>query len=248
MGIETLSGDKVAEALRAQGFSEEQIQATVGVYSEAKYAPKKKKIKPTIYYESDKVFERFPADPGITLRYMNGDDIKRIAPKIIQVAKALILEEDLDFDSAEQMLSEMSPMAFISKLLGYIIEADGDDYPEWMFAVIEEIAILTSNPDKDFVFTPGDFVALRPSKQYELCEKLIEVNKADFFILWAKIPAKYRLMIITLASWLTSNVKRISSLLMAPILSLGTQDDTGSSSSSTPSKKPKDTAKQKQAA
>lgn len=246
MGVEALSADKFAELLRAQGVPEDQIEATAAVYMQAKYAPPKKKIKPTIYYESDKVFELSPENK-ITLRYMNGDDIKRIAPKIIQIAKALILEESLDFESAEDMLNNMNPMAFISKILEYVIQADGDDYPEWMYAAIEEIAILTSNPDKDFVFTPGDFVALRPSKQVELCEKLVEVNKADFFILWAKVPQKYRLMITTLASWLTNNVKRISNLLMAPILSLGTQDDTGNSSSSTPSKKPKATAKKKQA-
>lgn len=247
MGVEALSADKLAEMMRAQGASEGEIAATTGIYAEAKYAPPKRKIKPSIYYESDKVFEITP-EHKFPIRYMNGHDIKRISPKIIQVAKALILEENLDFESAEAMLSEMSPGAFISKIMSYVLEAEGEDYPEWMFAVIEEICILTSNPDVDRVFSPEDFVALRPSKQYELCEKLVEVNKADFFILWVKVPISYRSKITTLASWGINNVKKISTLLLSPIASLGTQDNTGKSSSSTPSKKLKATAKKKQAA
>lgn len=205
-----LSPDKLFEALLAQGYSEEEAMEAAGMYAKSKYEPEKVAITPLHQLMSDREVPFLKEK--ITLRIMNIHDKKRALPILIQ-ASAELVKQDPSFESTEAFLAKGHDHAFnylFDKIMNAVEQYEGDFYPKWLAAVLEEIANLISTSERKFV--AADVISLPADQLSVLLKALYEVNKKHFLSLWGQVPSEYRTAIhsrvFTPVLKLTSSLKR----------------------------------------
>lgn len=209
-----LTPDQVADALIAQGYSEEDAMKAAGAVALVKYEPKTVTIQPRHNMMSKRTV---PFLEGThTLRIMNVHDKKRALPVLVNVC-AEFAKQDPSFKSTEDFLTKGHDHAFnylFAKVMNALDEYKADEYPEWLAAALEEIANITSTQAQPVDIY--DLVSLPLPQMAELLRALYEVNKQDFLSLWAKVPMNYRTGIrsklFTPALTLISKVKQLLSV------------------------------------
>lgn len=232
MGV---SADVVAEALRAQGVTEEDIEEATGIYAQAKYEPKTIQIAPAYWLESDHTVRIGKED--VVLRCANGEDLERLLFLVIELVRMFAAESG-DDRGIEEILKETNPQGVFSQViekLWFMERAKGGGYPEWYVAVLEEICSLINYGDDKY--TPGHIIAMPWGQRLDLFLKLWQVNEQDFLGLWGRVPQSIRLWISTLASPIISSVSQLIGSLKPLESSSGGQESTGKSSTSSPSEK-----------
>lgn len=205
-----LSPDQLFDALLAQGHSEEEAMEAAGMYAKSKYEPEKTELRPLHDVLSDRTVPFINGD--ITLRVMNIHDKKRALPILVQ-AVAELVKQDPGFKSTEEFLSKGHDHAFnyvFDKVMNIVEQYQGDSYPKWIVAVLEEIANLASTQTRPVV--AAEIISLPADQLAVLIKTMYEVNKKHFLSLWGQVPLEYRtaihLRLFTPVLKLISNLKR----------------------------------------
>lgn len=212
----SVSADIIAEALRAQGLSEEQIAATTGTYANAKYSPPKRKISRTFTVLSER--EVKIGNDMHTLRLLGGGDIGRatavLANSILELWNLQALPNGLP-DEIEDILEQTSPMGWVDFFVDYILAnlPQNDEYPEWMAAILDELAKLATTEER--TITAGDIVSMPGGQLKEFVRVMVEVNKDDFLAIirgvWLTLPESIRSFIHQKIFTPTLNIMQIVS-------------------------------------
>lgn len=242
MDLKGISPDKLADALRAAGYSEEEVNQATGDYSKARYQPELVALKPTHQTMSQKTIKLFGQDHA--LRELRADDIKRIIPKAVNVALSLLRNGSIKEDSIEAYFEKASAADFLG-LITQQIKAlmSGEGYPDWLVVVLEEVALITSTDERQF--SAGDIISLKPYEIIALLKALWEVNQQDFLYMWGLVPEGLRSMVSTLVSPIMPMLSMLNHLSLKPPALNGGQSSGGKRSSSSPSKKLKKSVTQK---
>jgi len=183
MDLKGLSPDVLAEALAQQGYSQEEIEATVGPYALARYQPKTASLQPTFQVLSDK--EVMIGNDSHTLRVLNAHDLKSILPVVMMLAAHLVKNGDVLEDTVNDFL-EKGVLNFMDVLLKKMDGLLGTEYPEWFVSVLEKLAELVSTEKR--AVSAGDLISMPVDQQAELIKKLWEVNQKHFLLFWAMVP------------------------------------------------------------
>lgn len=193
----SVSPDKIAAALKAQGFSDEEIAATTGTYAEAKYSPPTRKISRTFTVLSER--EVKIGNEIHTLRLLGGGDLGRatavLANCILELWNLQALPKGLP-DEIEDILENTSPVGWVDFFVDYIVAnlPANDEYPEWMAAILEELGKLATTDQR--TITAGDIVSMPGAQIKEFCRVMVEVNKDDFLAIirgvWLTLPESIR--------------------------------------------------------
>lgn len=241
---EAIPADELAEALAKAGYKPEQIEASTGVYAQAKYKPKTVPLKPRRFLlAKDGQVDFF--DQKLTVRLLNPHDVRRLVPVVYNAVMSIMVDRNIA-DDINMVMSQAGPKGVFEILSAELESLQGhDEYPEWAAKLLEEIAVLVSNDQLSV--SAEDLIAL-PGRQFpELLAKLWEVNSNDFLSVmkrvWAMLPKAIREFISsktsTLVSRITGALSQIGENFQSPSETLlsGGQDDGGNLLSFSPSEK-----------
>lgn len=194
---QSLSADQFAEILAQAGVDPAVANATVGTYAAAKYDPKKRKLKPKNFFPSKKKVDI--GNDQRTLRLMNPHDVRRCVPVVFNAVMAILAgkPESEVTEDINAFMTKAGAGGVFSLLSEELNKLEGDEYPEWAAAVLDEVALLASTDE--FTLDAETLIGLPGAQFPELLLALWEVNKHDFLRVllqvWMKIPSPFQALI-----------------------------------------------------
>jgi len=231
---EPIELDQIITLLQESGaFEQEQIDEFVGLHMAVKYQPETIEIpKPQFWFESDK--ECTLGNLKVKVRFINGWDIARLAPKVDNIYKAISSKEPNKEDGAP---GKFDPVTLAAAAFDQALkDRSGGKLTPLVYAMFEELALLAST-DKQEITT--DYMFAVPVGQIKnFIVKLVEVNQQDFLELFGVKHQNLGSVFSTLIGKVFSTIEKLkTNMLHIRTGSAGGQSNTGATVSGTPLKK-----------